>query len=96
MEEPKAISLDGQDATGWDSLIGYSLDATAAPFEDRKGAVCAPADPDFNAEELEALAKATASERATGPIRSRPASKCAQPRKPTLRWSKSSACISSA
>jgi len=58
----KAISLDAKDAAGWDTLIGYSVDATAAPLEERKGAVCAPAEPDFNSEELEALAKATGSQ----------------------------------
>ena len=31
----------------------------ATPFPDRKDTICAPADPNFNAQEFEALAKST-------------------------------------
>ena len=55
----KAIQLDGKDAPGWEMLGAASGDPTGAPFPDRKDTICAPADPTFNAQELEALAKAT-------------------------------------
>ena len=55
----KAISLDAKDGSGWDSLSGLAADPTAAPFEERKGAICAPADPAFNEDELDALIKST-------------------------------------
>jgi hypothetical protein len=55
----KAIQLDGKDAQGWEMLGAASDDPTGMAFPDRKDTVCAPADPTFNAQELEALAKAT-------------------------------------
>ncbi len=55
----KAIQLDGKDAPGWEMLGAASGDPTGTPFPDRKDTICAPADPTFNAQELEALAKAT-------------------------------------
>jgi hypothetical protein len=55
----KAIGLDGKEAPGWDALFSYSEDPTATAFPDRKDTICAPADPKFNPDELEALAKAT-------------------------------------
>ena len=55
----KAVGLDGKDAPGWDALAGYAADPTATTFPDRKDPICAPADPNFKADELEALAKAT-------------------------------------
>ena len=58
----KAIKLDGKDAPGWEMLGAASADPTGMPFPDRKDTVCAPADPTFNAQELEALAKSTGTE----------------------------------
>ena len=55
----KAIQLDGKEAPGWEMLGAASADPTGTPFPDRKDTICAPADPTFNAQELEALAKAT-------------------------------------
>jgi hypothetical protein len=55
----KAISLDAKDGSGWDAVIGFAADPTAAPFPDRKDTVCAPAEPTFDGKELEALTKAT-------------------------------------
>jgi hypothetical protein len=55
----KAIQLDGKEAPGWEMLGAASADPTGTPFPDRKDTICAPADPTFNPQELEALAKAT-------------------------------------
>jgi hypothetical protein len=55
----KAIQLDGKEAPGWEILGAASNDPTGTPFPDRKDTICSPADPTFNAQELEALAKAT-------------------------------------
>ena len=37
-------------------------DPTGMPFPDRKDTICAPADPNFNTQDLEALAKSTGSD----------------------------------
>ena len=58
----KIIGLDAQDGSGWDSLEGYASDPTATADPDRKDTYCAPADPDFDPQQLEALAKATGTE----------------------------------
>ncbi len=58
----KAIQLDGKDAPGWEMLGAASADPTGMPFPDRKDTICAPADPTFNPQELEALAKSTGTE----------------------------------
>jgi hypothetical protein len=58
----KAIKLDGKDAPGWELLGGAAADPTGTPFPDRKDTICSPADPTFNAQELEALAKSTGTE----------------------------------
>ena len=58
----KAIQLDGKEAPGWELLGAASADPTGTPFPDRKDTICSPADPTFNAQELEALAKATSTE----------------------------------
>jgi hypothetical protein len=55
----KVISLDAQDGSGWDLLASFASDPTAMPLPDRKDTLCAPAEPNFNGQELEALAKAT-------------------------------------
>jgi len=58
----KAIQLDGKEAPGWELLGAASSDPTGAPFPERKDTICSPADPTFNQQELEALAKATGTE----------------------------------
>jgi hypothetical protein len=58
----KAIQLDGKEAPGWEILGAASNDPTGTPFPDRKDTICSPADPGFNPQELEALAKATGTE----------------------------------
>ena len=58
----KAIQLDGKEAPGWELLGGAAGDPTGTAFPDRKDTICSPADPTFNAQELEALAKATGTE----------------------------------
>jgi hypothetical protein len=55
----KAIQLDGKEAPGWELLGAAAADPTGTPFPDRKDTICSPADPTFNAQELEALVKAT-------------------------------------
>lgn len=54
-----AIGLAGKDAEGWNLLLGYAGDPTAAPFPGKQGVVCTPADPTFDEKALEELAKAT-------------------------------------
>ncbi|MBM3530092.1 MAG: hypothetical protein FJX62_18575 [Alphaproteobacteria bacterium] len=58
----KAVGLDAQGGTGWEVLGGYAADPTAAPFPERKDTICAPAGPEFNPQDLEALAKTTGTE----------------------------------
>jgi hypothetical protein len=55
----KALSLDGKDATGWATLSEYAKEPTAEADEDHKGVLCAPADPAFDENAAEALAKQT-------------------------------------
>jgi hypothetical protein len=56
----KALSLDGKDgAAGWNTLAEYAKEPTAEPDEEHKGALCAPADPAFDENAAEALAKQT-------------------------------------
>lgn len=55
----KAIQLDDKEAPGWELLGAAAGDPTGTPFPDRKDTICSPADPTFNAQELESLAKAT-------------------------------------
>jgi hypothetical protein len=58
----KAIGLDAKDGSGWEALAGYAADPTGTPFPDKKDVLCAPADPDFDAKALEALAQSTKTE----------------------------------
>jgi hypothetical protein len=56
----KALNLDGKDSTaGWATLAEYAKEPTAEPDEEHKGVLCAPADPAFDENAAEALAKAT-------------------------------------
>jgi hypothetical protein len=55
----KALSLDGKDAEGWMTLAEYAREPTAEPDPDHKGVLCAPADPSFDENAAENLAKDT-------------------------------------
>jgi hypothetical protein len=55
----KALGLDAKDGPGWEMLAAASNDPTGTAFPDRKDTICAPADPVFDPQALEALAKAT-------------------------------------
>ena len=54
-----ALGLNNKDGAGWDMLNGYAQDPTASPAPDHTGSVCAPAEPSYSDQELEALLKAT-------------------------------------
>lgn len=54
-----ALGLNNKDGAGWDMLAGYSDDPTASASREHKGAMCAPADPEFNGKDFEALLAAT-------------------------------------
>jgi hypothetical protein len=54
-----ALKLSSGDGGGWDLLSGYALEPTAVPIPDRQGVICAPADPSFDENQLNDLAKAT-------------------------------------
>ncbi len=55
----KAISLDAQDGSGWDTLEGFAVDPTGSPFPERQNTICSPGDPKFNEQEFEQLVEAT-------------------------------------
>lgn len=56
----KALGLDGKDAAaGWATLGEYAKEPTAEADEEHKGVLCAPADPTFDENAAEALAKDT-------------------------------------
>ena len=58
----KAINLDAQDGSGWTVIQGFTADPTAAELPDRKGVICAPADPTVDAKAFENLVNATQSD----------------------------------
>ena len=53
----RAIGLDQAD--GWDIIAIFADDPTADPDPQRKGVICAPADPKYDANAAEALGQAT-------------------------------------
>jgi hypothetical protein len=55
----KAVDLDAKDGSGWDTLLGFANDPTAAELPQHKGVFCAPADPVVDPKAFEALGKAT-------------------------------------
>src|SRR5262245_34388396 len=57
-----AIGLDGNDAPGWDLLVGYAQDPTADPHPQLAGVICGPGEPGFDDKAAEELAKATDTE----------------------------------
>jgi hypothetical protein len=54
-----ALGLNNKNSAGWDILFSFTDDPTASPSLAHKAALCAPADPAYNAQEFDALLKAT-------------------------------------
>lgn len=54
-----ALGLGNKAGAGWDILAGYADDPSGSPSPEHKGAICAPADPDFNGKDFDELIKAT-------------------------------------
>jgi hypothetical protein len=54
-----ALGLARKDTAGWDMLASYAEDPTGSPLPQQAGAICAPADPGFDAKAFEALVAAT-------------------------------------
>ncbi len=54
-----ALGLARNDGGGWDMLASYADEPTAAPNAQHAGALCAPADPAFDAKAFEALLATT-------------------------------------
>ena len=57
-----ALGLDNKEGAGWEILSGYAEDPTASPSPNHTGALCAPAEPAFDAKEFAELIKATNSD----------------------------------
>ncbi len=55
----KAVSLDAQDGSGWQIIMGDANEPSAGELPQQKGVFCAPADPAIDPAALEALGKAT-------------------------------------
>ena len=55
----KALSLDGADAFGWEALAAYAADGTTMPDPQRRGVICAPAEPEFDEKAADDLANMT-------------------------------------
>ena len=54
-----ALGLANKEGAGWDILTGYAEDPTASPSPTHTGAICAPADPAFDAKAFAELIKTT-------------------------------------
>lgn len=54
-----ALGLNSKDGAGWDILTTYADEPSASPPPNRKGVVCAPAEPTFDPKEFDALLKDT-------------------------------------
>jgi hypothetical protein len=55
----KALSLNDKDGFGWEALAGYASERTAGADTQRRGIVCAPAEPAFDDKAADALTDAT-------------------------------------
>jgi len=55
----RAIDLDAKDGSGWEVVLGYANEPTAAELPQQKGVFCAPADPIIDPQAFDALGKAT-------------------------------------
>jgi len=54
-----ALGLGNKDGAGWDMLASFAEEPTGAPSPDRKGAICAPADPSFDGRAFNDLLQST-------------------------------------
>lgn len=54
-----ALDLGNQDGSGWEALAAMADEAHAAPDQEKKGVVCAPATPNLNDKDFEDLTKQT-------------------------------------
>ena len=59
---PAALALNNKESTGWEILSGYAEDPVASPSPNYKGAMCAPAEPEYDRKALANLVKATNSD----------------------------------
>jgi len=57
-----AMELDAKDGSGWMALAHAAGEATLEPIPDRKGIMCAPANPTFDEKAAEQVAKDTGTE----------------------------------
>jgi hypothetical protein len=57
-----AIGLDAKDGSGWETLVEVANETTLEAIPDRKGIMCAPANPSFDANAFEQLVKTTGTE----------------------------------
>ena len=80
-----ALGLANKEGAGWDILSGYAEDPGASPSPEHKGAMCAPADPAFDAKSSPTLSRRRIATRRNGAIRYRPGSRCMRRRKPMAR-----------
>ena len=55
----KALSLNDKDGFGWEALVGYAGEPTAAADPQHPGVLCAPAEPAFDDKAADALTHAT-------------------------------------
>jgi hypothetical protein len=55
----KAVGLDAQDDSGWETLAGFANEPSAAESPQQDGVFCAPADPNLDAKAFETLTEAT-------------------------------------
>lgn len=58
----RALNLLAADGSGWEMLAGYASDPTGSTPPHRGNVTCAPGDPVFDGQALEALVKATRTE----------------------------------
>ena len=54
-----ALGLNNKDSAGWDMLASFADDPTGSPLPERKGTLCAPADPTFDGKAFNDLMQAT-------------------------------------
>jgi hypothetical protein len=57
-----AIGLDAKDGSGWEMLVEVASETTLEPVPDRKGIMCAPANPTFDENAFQQLVKTTGTE----------------------------------
>jgi hypothetical protein len=54
-----ALDLNGRDSPGWEILEGVTMDPTAEPYPARRGVVCGPARPTFDAKAIQDVEAST-------------------------------------